>query len=70
MFSFFEQIGGFLTVIVDFVVMLFEQLVNFFKIMAASLSFVVQVVGYLPGPIQGGCLCIIGVSIIYLVINR
>ena len=70
MFTFFEQIGGFLTGIVDFIVMLFGQLVNFFKILFASLSFVVEVVGYLPAPIQGGCLCIIGISIIYLVINR
>lgn len=70
MFTFFEQIGGFFAGIVDFIVMLFEQLVNFFKIIVESLSFVVKVVGYLPGPIQGGCLCIIGVSIIYLVINR
>lgn len=70
MFEFFDQIGSFLGSVVDFVVMLFEQLVNFFKIIISSFTFVIEVCAVLPVPVQAGCLCIVAVSVIYLVINR
>lgn len=70
MFEFFDQIGSFLGSVVDFIVMLFEQLVNFFKIIISSFTFVIEVCAVLPVPVKAGCLCIVAVSVIYLVINR
>lgn len=70
MFEFFDQIGNIISSVVGFVVTLFEQLVNFFKILFSSFAFVVEVCAVLPAPIKAGCLCIVAVSVIYLVINR
>ena len=70
MFQFFDQIGSFLGSAVDFVVNLFSQLVNFFRIIGSSFTFLIEVCAKLPVPVQAGCLCIIAVCVIYLVIGR
>lgn len=70
MFAFFDQIGSFFGSIIDFVVTLFSQLVSFFQIIFTSFTFLIDICASLPVPIQAGCLCMIGVSVIYLVIGR
>lgn len=70
MFPFFEQIGNFLGNAIDFVVSLFSNLVSFFQIIFTSFTFLVDICVALPAPIQAGCLCMVGVSVIYLVIGR
>ena len=70
MFAFFEQISDSIAAVFDFIVSLFKNLISFFQIIASSMSFVVQVIDILPVPIKAGCLCLIGVSVIYLIIGR
>lgn len=70
MFAFFDQVGNIISSVVDFVVTLFSQLVNFFKILLSSFNFLIEVCSALPAPVKAGCLCMVAVSVIYLVINR
>lgn len=70
MFKFFDQIGDSIAAVFSFVVNLFKNLIEFFKIIGSSLSFVVEVAAILPTPIKAGILCMIGVAVIYLVIGR
>lgn len=70
MFAFFDQIGGLLSSVIDFIVTLFEQLIAFFQIVFTSFSFVIQICAALPTPIKAGCLCMVAVAVIYLVIGR
>ena len=70
MFAFFEQIASSIEAVFEFVVSLFKNLISFFQIIATSMTFIVQVVDVLPVPIKAGCLCIIGVAVIYLIIGR
>ena len=70
MFQFFDQLGNFFGSIVNFVVTIFEQLINFFQIIFKSFSFLIDICLRLPVPLQAGCLAIIAVSVIYLVVGR
>lgn len=70
MFEFFDQIGSFLSGIVDFIVTIFENLVMFFQMIATSFSFIIEVCSILPVPIKAGCVAIIAVSVIYLIVGR
>ena len=70
MFAFFEQLGSSIAAVFDFIVSMFKNLISFFQIIGTSMSFIVQVVDVLPSSIKAGCLCIIGVSVIYLIIGR
>lgn len=70
MFAFFEQLGSSIAAVFDFIVSMFKNLISFFQIIGTSMSFIIQVIDVLPVPIKAGCLCIIGVSVIYLIIGR
>lgn len=70
MFEFFDQIGSFLSGVVDFIVTLFENLVMFFQMIASSFTFILEVCAVLPTPIKAGCIAIIAVSVIYLIVGR
>lgn len=70
MFQFFDQIGNFLNSIVDFCVNFFTNLVNFFRMIYTALSFLVNVCSSLPLPVQAACLCIISMSVIFLIVGR
>lgn len=70
MFQFFDQVGSFLGSIVDFVVNFFTNLVNFFKMIFSSLSFLVEICVALPLPVQAACLAIISISVVFLIVGR
>lgn len=70
MFAFFDEVSNIISSVINFVVTLFEQLVNFFRILFTSFSFVIDICAALPLPIRAGCLCIVAVAVIYLIINR
>lgn len=70
MFKFFDQIGDSIAAVFEFVVNIFKNLLSLLQIVSTSLSFVIQVADVLPGPVKGGILAMIGVSVIYLVIGR
>lgn len=70
MFAFFEQLGSSIAAVFDFIVSMFKNLISFFQIIGTSMSFIVQAIDILPAPIKAGCLCMIGVAVIYLIIGR
>ena len=70
MFAFFEQLGSSIAAVFEFIVSMFKNLISFFQIIGTSMTFIIQVADILPAPIKAGCLCIIGVSVIYLIIGR
>lgn len=70
MFAFFEQLGSSIAAVFDFIVSMFKNLISFFQIIGVSMGFIVQAVDVLPSPIKAGCLCMIGVAVIYLIIGR
>ena len=70
MFQFFEQIGNFLGSIVDFVVNFFTNLINFFRMIFTSLSFLVDICVALPLQVQAACLAFISISVVFLIVGR
>lgn len=70
MFEFFDQISSLIGNVVDFVVTLFSNFVNFFVMIFKSLSFLVEICAALPVPVQGACLALISASVIYLIVGR
>lgn len=70
MFKFFDQFSDAFSSIIDFFVGIFKFLVSFFQIISQSVTFLFDVVAVLPVPIMAGVLCIISVSIIYLIVGR
>lgn len=70
MFQFFDGIGKLLGSIVDFVVNFFSNLVNFFRMVFSSLSFLVEICAALPLPVQAACLAIISISVVFLIVGR
>lgn len=70
MFQFFDQISQLIGSVVDFVVNLFNNFVNFFRMIFTSLSFLVEICAALPVPVQAACLCVISASVVYLIVGR
>lgn len=70
MFEFFDQIGQFLGSVVDFVVSLFTNLINFFTMVYQALVFVIDICAALPGPVQAAAFCIICAAVIFLIVGR
>ena len=70
MFAFFDQIGSLIGSVIDFIVNLFTNFVKFFQMIFTSLSFLVEICAALPLPVQGACLCVISVSVVYLIVGR
>lgn len=70
MFTFFEQISNFLGNAIDFIVSFFTNLVNFFKMIFTSFSFLLQICASLPVPVQAACICMISAAVIYLIVGR
>lgn len=70
MFQFFDQIGSLIGSVVDFIVNFFSNFVKFFQMIFTSLTFLVEICASLPVPIQAACLCVISVSVVYLIVGR
>lgn len=70
MFQFFDQLGNLISSVIDFIVTLFSQLVMFFKMLFSSLTFLIEICQALPVPVMGACICIICVSVVYLIVGR
>lgn len=69
-FSFFEQIGIFITSIVDAVIFVIQSLVNFFATITFGFTYLNEFIAYLPGEITLGFSVLLSTSIIYLIVGR
>lgn len=69
-FSFFEQIGTFLTSIVDAVIFVIQSIVDFFATITTGFNFLNLFVAYLPGEIAFGFVLLLSTSILYLIVGR
>lgn len=70
MFAFFDGIVQFLSTAIDFIINFFSGLLHFLLMLAASLSFLVTVVVYLPAFLQIFILAVIGTAVVYQIINH
>lgn len=70
MFEFFNQFGEAFSSIIDFFVGIIQYLVSFFKIITSSIGFLTDIVAVLPLPLKAAILCLISVSVIYLIVGR
>lgn len=70
MFKFFDQVGDSIAAVFEFIVNIFKNLFSLFEIIGTSFGFVIEVAQVLPGPVKGGILAMIGVSVILLLLGR
>lgn len=70
MFQFFDGLVSLISSIISFVINFFAGLLNLFKMMAESLVFITECIGYLPPFLIVFVTAIIGFSIILMIINH
>ncbi|MCI9188608.1 MAG: hypothetical protein HFH84_03090 [Lachnospiraceae bacterium] len=70
MFAFFDGVVQFLSTVIDFIINFFSGLLHFFVMLTSSLTFLAAVVAYLPVFLQVFVLAVIGMSIVYQIINH
>lgn len=70
MFAFFDGVVQFLSTVIDFIINFFSGLLHFFVMLTSSLTFLSAVVAYLPVFLQVFVLAVIGMSIVYQIINH
>lgn len=70
MFAFFDQIGQLIGSVINFIVTIFTNLVNFFRMIMTSCLFLFEVCAALPVPVQAACMAICGAAVIYLIVGR
>lgn len=70
MFAFFDGLVSFLSTVINFVINFFSSLVHFFIMVAQSMAFIVDCINYLPVFIKIFILALVGLSIMFQVINH
>lgn len=70
MFQFFDGLVSFISSIISFLVNFFSGLLGFFRMVAESLVFVTECIGYLPPFLIVFVTAIIGLAIILQIVNH
>ena len=70
MFNFFESIAGIFGTIVDYVVGLFEMLLNLIKLIFKTQTFLLDIITSLPPFLLPFALVIIALAILYQILNK
>lgn len=70
MFQFFDGLVSLISSIISFIVNFFTGLLNFFKMIAESLVFITECIGYLPPFLIVFVTAIIGLAIILQIVNH
>lgn len=70
MTQFMGSISETLQAVVSFFTDLINYIIEFFKMITSSVVFMYEIVEALPVPVKAGALCIISVSVIYLIVGR
>lgn len=70
MFQFFESIAGIFGTVVDYIVGLFEMLLNLVKLIFKAQTFLVDVIASLPPFLLTFAVLFISLAILYQILNK
>lgn len=70
MFQFFESIGNFIKTIVDYVVDLFQLLLNLVKLIFKAQAFLIEVIQSLPPFLIVFFLVFVSLAILFQILNK
>lgn len=70
MFNFFESIAGFIGTIVEYVVGLFEMMLNLIKLIFKAQTFLLDIVTSLPPFLLPFALITVAIAILYQILNK
>lgn len=70
MFNFFASIFQLIEMMLNFVVSTVKGLVDVVINVVAASGYLIQCIAYLPTPLLGAAGCVIGISVIYMIVGR
>ncbi len=70
MFAFFDSVANIFTTIVDYVVGLFQLLLNLVKLVFKAQAFLITIVGQLPPFLLGFFLVFVALAILFQILNK
>lgn len=70
MFKFFESVANIFTTAVNFIVSLFQMLIDLVKLIFKAQVFLIKVIGYLPPFVVAFALAFIALAILFQILNK
>lgn len=70
MFNFFNSIFSFIEMAFNYLISTVKGLVDLVVNLVAASAYVIECIAFLPSPLIAAASCIVGVSVIYLILGR